>query len=115
MAAANSLCILALGRTFEAPELGPWIGWHDLKFPVGSADNCYEGEILMITNPVQSSPAAQNEAVTKAAPRPNAAPRQAAVPQDKVTLSPQAQAQVQAQATTPKAVPTDTDHDGDSK
>jgi hypothetical protein len=37
------------------------------------------------------------------------------VPQDKVTLSPQAQAQLQAQATTPKTVSTDTNHDGDSK
>ena len=69
----------------------------------------------MITNPVQRLPVAQNEAATKAAPRPNAAPAQAAVPQDKVTLSPQAQAQAQAQATTPKTVSTDKDHDGDSK
>jgi hypothetical protein len=69
----------------------------------------------MITNPVQSLPAAQNEAATKPATRPNAAPAQAVVPQDKVTLSPQAQAQLQAQATTAKTVSTDTNHDGDSK
>ena len=51
----------------------------------------------MITNPVHSSPAVQSEAAAKAAPRQNTAP-QASVPQDKVTISPQAPAQVQAQA-----------------
>ncbi len=52
----------------------------------------------MITNPVHSSPAVQNEAAAKAAPRQSAAPQQASVPPDKVTISPQAPAQVQAQA-----------------
>ena len=51
----------------------------------------------MITNPVHSSPAVQNEAAAKAAPR-QSAPQQASVPQDKVTISPQAPAQVQAPA-----------------
>jgi hypothetical protein len=62
----------------------------------------------MHTNPVLSSPAAQNEAAVKAAPRQNAAP-QASVPQDKVTLSPQAQARSQPAASADK------NHDGDSK
>jgi hypothetical protein len=61
----------------------------------------------MHTNPVLSSPAAQNEAAVKAAPRQNAAPQAASVPQDKVTLSPQAHTQQAASA--------DKDHDGDSK
>jgi hypothetical protein len=52
----------------------------------------------MHTNPIHSTPAAQNEAAVKAAPRQNAAPQRASVPQDKVTLSPPAKAQVQAQA-----------------
>jgi hypothetical protein len=64
----------------------------------------------MITNPVQSLPAAQNEAAAKTAKRQNAPPV-SALPQDKVTISPQAQAQAQTQ----KAVSTDKDHDGDSK
>jgi hypothetical protein len=62
----------------------------------------------MHTNPILSSPAAQNEAAVKAAPRQNAAP-QASVPQDKVTLSPQAHAHSQ------QAASADKDHDGDSK
>jgi hypothetical protein len=69
----------------------------------------------MITNPVQSLPEAQNEAATKPAPRQNAVARQTSLPQDKVTLSPQAQAQVQAQAHAPQSVSADKDHDGDSK
>ena len=63
----------------------------------------------MHTNPVLSSPAAQNEAAVKAAPRQNAARQAASVPQDKVTLSPQAQAHSQ------QAASADKDHDGDSK
>jgi hypothetical protein len=68
----------------------------------------------MITNPVQSLPAAQNEAAAKTATRQNAPPP-STLPQDKVTISPQAQLQAQAQAQTPKTVSTDKDHDGDSK
>jgi hypothetical protein len=68
----------------------------------------------MITNPVHSSPAAaQNGAALKAAPKQNEAPQQSSVPQDKVTLSPQAQAQ--AQARTQQAPSADKNHDGDSK
>jgi hypothetical protein len=63
----------------------------------------------MHTNPVQSAPAAQNEAAAKAAPRQTQAPQLSAVPQDKVTLSPQAQAKA------PQAASADKDHDGDSK
>jgi hypothetical protein len=63
----------------------------------------------MHTNPVHSTPAAQNEAAVKSAPRQNAAPQQAPVPQDKVTLSPQAQAGTQ------QAASADKDHDRDSK
>jgi hypothetical protein len=70
----------------------------------------------MTTNPVQSLPVAQNEATAKTATRKNTAP-QSALPQDKVTISPQAQAQLQAQAQaqTQQAVSTDKNHDGDSK
>jgi hypothetical protein len=57
---------------------------------------------------VHSSPAAQNEAAVKAAPRQNPAPQPASVPQDRVTISPQAHAQVQAASA-------DKDHDGDNK
>jgi hypothetical protein len=69
----------------------------------------------MITNPVHSSPAVQNEAAAKAAPRQNTAPQPASVPQDKVTISPQAHAQVQAQAHAQQAASADKNHDGDSK
>ena len=62
----------------------------------------------MIANPVHSTPAAQNEAAVKAAPRQNAGPQQTSVPQDKVSLSPQAQARSQVAAA-------NKDHDGDSK
>jgi len=66
----------------------------------------------MITNPVHSSPAAaQNGAALKAAPKQNEAPQQSSVPQDKVTLSPQALAQGRTQ----QAPSTDKNHDGDSK
>jgi len=70
----------------------------------------------MITNQVQRLPVAQNEAAAKTATRQNAPPP-SALPQDKVTISPQAQAQLQAQAQaqTQKAVSTDKDHDGDSR
>ena len=67
----------------------------------------------MITNPVHSTPAAQNEAAVQAAPRPNTAPQSASTQQDKVTLSPQAQAQASAQAKPPASA--DKNHDGDSK
>jgi hypothetical protein len=63
----------------------------------------------MITNPVHSSQAAQNEAAAKAAPRQNPAPQQASLPEDRVTISPQAHAQAQ------QAVSADKDHDGDNK
>jgi hypothetical protein len=63
---------------------------------------------------VQSSPAAQNQAAVKAAPRQNPAPPQASVPQDRVTISPQAHAQFQAQAHA-QTVSSDKDHDGDKK
>jgi hypothetical protein len=50
----------------------------------------------MITNPVHSSPAVQNEAAAKAAPECRTA---AGIgPTGQVTISPQAPAQVQAQA-----------------
>jgi hypothetical protein len=58
-------------------------------------DRWYGEEINMHTNPIQSTPAAQNEAAVKAAPRQNAASQPESVPQDKVTLSPQGQAQSQ--------------------
>jgi hypothetical protein len=68
----------------------------------------------MITNPVHSSAALSNEAAVKAAPRQNAAP-QTSVPQDKVTISPQAHAQVQAQVHAQQAASADKDHGGDRK
>jgi hypothetical protein len=52
----------------------------------------------MTTSAVHSSPVTKNEGPAKPAPRQNPASQPAAVPQDKVTLSPQAQARVQAQA-----------------
>jgi hypothetical protein len=55
----------------------------------------------MTTHPIQSSPVVQHDAAVKtAAPRPNRTLQQSAVPQDKVTLSPQAR-----QAVSAKAVP----------
>jgi hypothetical protein len=69
----------------------------------------------MITNPVHSSPAVQNEAAVKAAPRQNAAPSQASVPQDKVTISPQGHAHVEAQAQAHKAVSAIRDNHGDKQ
>lgn len=72
-------------------------------------DGWQEGEVLMITNAVHSSPSTQIEAAVQSAQRQNAAPQQALLPQDKVTLSPQAQAQVQ------RAASADKDHDGDNK
>lgn len=63
----------------------------------------------MHTNSVQSTPAAQNEAAAKAAPRQSQAPQASSVPQDKVTLSPQAQSNIQ------QAGSADKNHDGDSK
>jgi hypothetical protein len=62
----------------------------------------------MITNPVYSSPAVQHEAAVKAEPRQKVGPPQTPLPQDKVTLSPQAQAGHQAAST-------DKNQDGDSK
>ena len=52
----------------------------------------------MKTNPVKSTPAEQNKATAKTAPRQSHAPQSSSVPQDKATLSPQAQAQVQGLA-----------------
>jgi hypothetical protein len=66
----------------------------------------------MITSSVQSSPAQQSETATKTPPRQNAEP-QLSVPQDKVTISPQAQAQAQQAAQ--KAVSTNSDQDAPSK
>jgi hypothetical protein len=63
----------------------------------------------MSINAVHASPAAQNDVAVAAAPRQNASPQQTSLPQDKVTLSPQAQAHAQ------QAVSVDKDHDGDSK
>jgi hypothetical protein len=65
----------------------------------------------MNTNPVHSTPAAQNEVTAKASPRQNTAPPQTSVPQDKVTISPQAHAQVQAQAHAQQAAPAKTGGD----
>jgi hypothetical protein len=63
----------------------------------------------MSISAVQSSLAAQSQAAVKAAPRQTPAPQQqASIPQDRVTLSPQAHAQVQAATA-------DKDHDGDTK
>ncbi len=59
----------------------------------------------MITSPVHSSPAAQNEAVVKAPPRQNPAAPQTPLPQDRVTISAQAQ----------QAVSADQNHDGDKQ
>jgi hypothetical protein len=53
---------------------------------------------MMNTNPVHSTPAAENEVTAKATPRQSTAPPQTSIPQDKLTISPQAHAQVQAQA-----------------
>jgi hypothetical protein len=72
-------------------------------------DGWQEGEVFMITNAVHSSPVLPNEASAATAPRQNAAPQQASLPQDKVTLS--RQAQVQAH----QAASADKDHDGDNK
>jgi hypothetical protein len=63
----------------------------------------------MITNPVQSLLAAQNEVAAKAALRQNPAPPPASVPQDRVTISPQAHAQAQQTASS------DQNHHGDKK
>ncbi len=63
----------------------------------------------MQTSPVKSTPAEQNEAAAKAAPRQSQAPQSSSVPQDKVTLSQQAQANIQ------QAGSADKNHDGDSK
>jgi hypothetical protein len=62
----------------------------------------------MITNPVHSSPAVQNEAAAKAASE--CAPQQASVPQDRVTISPQAQAHAHAQQTASAVKPRGGDH-----
>jgi hypothetical protein len=70
-----------------------------------------------MVNPVQRLQVAQHEAAAKAAPRQNAAPQPASLPQDKVTISPQAQAHatVQAQAQAKPTPSADKDHDGDKK
>jgi hypothetical protein len=73
------------------------------------ADKGDEGEVSMRIGAIQSSPTAQNEAAGKAAPRPNPAPQQqASIPQDRVTISPQAHAQVQTASA-------DKHHHGDKK
>ena len=69
----------------------------------------------MQTNPVKSTPAEQNEAAAKAAPRQSQAAQTSSVPQDKVTLSPQAQAQVQGQAQSQQAPAAGKNQNGDSK
>jgi hypothetical protein len=68
----------------------------------------------MNTNPVHSTPAAQNEVTAKATPRHSTAPPQASIPQDKLTISPQAHAQVQAQADAQQATSA-TKNSGDKK
>jgi hypothetical protein len=60
---------------------------------------------MMQTNPVKNTAAEQNEPAAKTAPRQSQPPQSSSVPQDKVTLSPQAQ----------QAVAGDKNHDGDSK
>jgi hypothetical protein len=67
-----------------------------------------------MVNPVHSL-SVPNESAVKAAPRQNPSPQQASVPQDKVTISPQAHAQVQAQVHAQQAASADKNHDGDSK
>jgi len=69
----------------------------------------------MQANPVKSTPAEQNEAAAKTAPRQSQAPQASSVPQDKVTLSPQAQAQVQGQAQSQQALAAGKNQNGDSK
>lgn len=69
----------------------------------------------MLTNPVKSAPAEHNEAAAKAAPRQSQAPQSSSVPQDKVTLSPQAQAQVEGQAQSQQALAAGKNQNGDSK
>jgi hypothetical protein len=91
------------------------MGWVRPKVSPRPADGKYEEEVTMHTNPIHSTPAAQNEAAVKAGPRQNAAPQRASVPQDKVTLSPPAKAQVQAHANAQKPASAGKKHDGGRK
>ena len=67
-----------------------------------------------MVNPVHNS-SVPNESEVKAAPRQNSAPQQASVPQDRVTISPQAHAQVQSQVHAQQAASVGKNRDGDSK
>jgi hypothetical protein len=69
----------------------------------------------MQTNPVKSTPAEQNEASAKTAPRQSQVPQSSSVPRDKVKLSPQARTQVQGQAQSQQAHAAGKNQDGDSK
>jgi hypothetical protein len=113
--ALDSLWILTLNHASKARRSEYGRTLVRPKVASREADRYYEGEVMMITNPVHSSPTVQNEAAAKAAPRQNAAPQQASVPQDKVTISPQAHAQVQVQVHAQRAVSADKNHGGDSK
>lgn len=63
----------------------------------------------MITSVTQTSQVHPNQASVATAPPQNAGPQRTSLPQDKVTLSPQAQAHAQ------QAASADKDHDGDKK
>jgi hypothetical protein len=67
-----------------------------------------------MVNPVHNSPV-PNESEVKAAPRQNSPPQQASVPQDKVTISPQAHAQVQSQVHAQQAASAGTSRGGGGK
>jgi len=69
----------------------------------------------MHTNPVQSTPAQHNEATAKTVSRQSHAAQSSSVPQDNVTLSPQAQAQIQVQAQSQQALAAGKDQNGDSR
>src|SRR5579863_1720635 len=105
--------MLTLNHTLKAWHADYGLALLRPKVAPGQADRYYEGEVMMNTNPVHSSPVVQNGAAAKTAPRQNTAPQQASVPQDKVTISPQAHAQVQARSQ--QAASADKNHDGDSK
>jgi hypothetical protein len=81
------------------------LAWVRLKVSRWPADSGHEWEVTMITSPVHSSPAVQNETVVKSPPRQNAAAPQTPLPQDRVTISAQAQQSVSA----------DQNHDGDKQ
>jgi hypothetical protein len=106
---SDSLYILILSRTFEGRPSDHRLVLVRPKVSPKPADRWYEREVTMITSPVHSAPAAQNEAAAKASLRQNPAPQPASVPGDKVTLSPEAQAHAQ------RAVSSGKDPDGDKK